>query len=221
MRARLMSPLLLPVAASAFLSAAAPLSGRFARRVAARAAAPLNRALVFVKPSANTAAARALVEAALETAQVEVLATSELSAEAIDAGGVIDKHYYSIASKATLGTADTLPVDEAAFEAFFDTTYAAAKATGRVFNALEACDVLGCDGAALEAHWEAAAGRGLRCKLGGGFYCCRLDADVTGAAEPWCVCAWDFFSCGAVWLSTSFSFFLTLPAPATCSTASS
>ena len=142
---------------------------------------PLNRALVFIKPSANTEATRALVEAKLIQARIEVLATSTLSAEAIDVGGIIDKHYYSIASKATLGTAETLPVDAAAFAAFFKTEYSTAKATGRVFNAMEACKYLQCDGGALEAHWEEAANRGLRCKLGGGFYCGKLEADVTGA----------------------------------------
>ena len=142
-----------------------------------------NQALVFIKPSANTEKTRDLVEASLARAKIQVVSTSSLSAEAIDKRGVIDKHYYSIASKATLGTAETLPVDEAAFAAFFGTEYKDAKAGGHVLNAMEACAHLGCDGGELEAHWEAAAARGLRCKLGGGFYVGRLDADLTGAAE--------------------------------------
>ena len=44
--------------------------------------------------------------------------------------------------------------------------------TGLVFNALDACGVLGIDAVALDAAW----GKANKIKFGGGFYCGLIDS---------------------------------------------
>jgi hypothetical protein len=55
-----------------------------------------NSAFVFIKPHANTKQAQALVAAGLKARGVNIISHGELTAEQIDAGMLIDQHYYAI-----------------------------------------------------------------------------------------------------------------------------
>jgi hypothetical protein len=75
-----------------------------------------NCAFVFVKPHANTAATQRLVSEMITARGINILTEGELTGEQIDAGMLIDQHYYAIASKATLLKPEQLPVPAALFE---------------------------------------------------------------------------------------------------------
>ena len=60
-----------------------------------------------------------------------------------------------------------MPVPADKFEKGFGVSWADALAGGNVYNALDACSVLGIDAAGLDAAWVHAK----KVKLGGGFYC--------------------------------------------------
>jgi len=60
-----------------------------------------------------------MVRNQLEKAGIRVEAAAEIGAAAIEKDALIDTHYYSIASKATILDPSQLAVDEQAFEAKF------------------------------------------------------------------------------------------------------
>jgi hypothetical protein len=62
----------------------------------------VNSAFVFIKPHAVTAATKALVSSSLGAQGITIRSEGTLTAEQIDAGKLIDQHYYAIASKATI-----------------------------------------------------------------------------------------------------------------------
>ena len=68
----------------------------------ATAGAPGNSAFVFTKPHADTPAVRALVAQQLLAAGCAIRDSGSIDGTTIAALGYIDRHYYSIASKATL-----------------------------------------------------------------------------------------------------------------------
>ena len=75
-----------------------------------------NKAFIFVKPHANTEKSRAMVKAQLEKKGLTVLKEGQIDAKDIDAKMLIDNHYYSIASKATLLKPEELNVPENMFK---------------------------------------------------------------------------------------------------------
>lgn len=85
---------------------------------------------------------------------------------------LIDQHYYAIASKATLLKPADMPVPADKFEKAFGIPWKKALADGVVYNALDACKVLGVDAAGLDALWASAK----KAKFGGGFYCGLVSA---------------------------------------------
>ena len=101
----------------------------------------------------------------------------EIQAETIDSQQLIDNHYYSIASKATLLQPKDLPIPVDKFEAFFGESFESALANESVFNAIDACKYLEVEGTDLEAIWRRAQEKTI--KFGGGFYCAKID-DVEG-----------------------------------------
>ena len=127
----------------------------------------MNSAFVFIKPHANTKQAQALVKEVLQSKAIKITAEGELTATEIDKGMLIDQHYYAIASKATLLKPEAMPVPADKFETSFGLPWKQALADGMVYNALDACQVLGVDAVGLDKLWASAK----KVKFGGGFYC--------------------------------------------------
>lgn len=126
-----------------------------------------NTAFVFIKPHANTAGAQKLVKSTLAAKGLTITQEGELTAAEIDKGMLIDQHYYSIASKASILAPKDMNVPADKFEKEFGLPFAKALEAGVVYNALEACKVLGVDAAGLDKLWAKAK----KSKFGGGFYC--------------------------------------------------
>lgn len=115
----------------------------------------VNSAFVFIKPHANTPAAQRLVKKELES-RGKIVEEGEIGAAEIDARFLIDQHYYSIASKATLVKPADMPVPADKFEKAFGLPWAQALKEGSVYNALDACTVLGVDAMGLDKLWATA-----------------------------------------------------------------
>lgn len=126
-----------------------------------------NSAFVFIKPHANTNNAQNLVKRSFTSKGIKVLEEGELTGEQIDAGKLIDQHYYAIASKATLLQPNQLPVPAKKFEDTFGVSWEKALADGLVYNALDACAYWGITADELDKAW----GPAKKVKFGGGFYC--------------------------------------------------
>merc|ERR1719379_977679 len=80
---------------------------------------PKNSAFVFLKPAAVTDKMKELVKSTLEAKGLKVLKEGSIAAADIDKKQLIDKHYYAIASKATLLTPDKLNVPADKFKEKF------------------------------------------------------------------------------------------------------
>lgn len=126
-----------------------------------------NSAFVFVKPHANTDATQKMVRETLLSKGIEILSESDILGQTIDEKKLIDQHYYAIASKATILTADKIPVPEGKFEETFGEKWADVLKEGRAANAMQACEKFGCTAEELDAAWQNAK----VVKFGGGFYC--------------------------------------------------
>ena len=61
-----------------------------------------NQAFVFVKPNADTHAVNSLVRDKLKAKGIKIRGEGEFTSDVIDEKKLIDQHYYSIASKATI-----------------------------------------------------------------------------------------------------------------------
>lgn len=131
----------------------------------------MNSAFVFVKPHANTSDMRALVEKSFEDREIRIYKEGELTSEDIDSKKLIDQHYYSIASKATILKPSQLVVPDDKFQAQFGISWNECLQGGLVFNALDGCAELGLDADGLDKLWAQCKKDGKMVKLGGGFYC--------------------------------------------------
>lgn len=141
-------------------------------RVDPQAMAPVvNSAFVFIKPLAVTDATKALVSDQLRARGITILSEGSVSAEEIDEKKLIDQHYYAIASKATILKPSQLNVPADRFEAQFGLSWEAALAQGNVYNAMDACEVLGVDADTMCAEWAKCKAANKHIKFGGGFYC--------------------------------------------------
>ena len=137
-----------------------------------------NAAFVFVKPHACNDAVVAKVKSVFAKRGISIKSEKKINGAMIDEKSLIDNHYGAIAAKAMT----TLPADlhvpakgQAAFEKAFSLTWAAALAAGQVYNANQAREKLGIDGAGLDEKWSK-TNRGVDCiKFGGGFYCASID----------------------------------------------
>ena len=141
----------------------------------------LNRAFVFIKPHAVSEGTINLAKEAFSVAGLTVVSEGRLGAEEIDSKRLIDRHYYAIASKATILKPKELKVPADKFEAEFGLSWEAALFQGNVYNAMDACEMLGIGAAEMEARWRAAEKAGHVVKFGGGFYCGLLEA---GPGKP-------------------------------------
>lgn len=129
-----------------------------------------NSALVFIKPHANTQATRDLVIDKLNSANIRVLTQVDIGGKEIDEKGLIDQHYYSIASKATILPAKDIPVPPEKFQEAFGESWEQVLQDDRAVNAMEACQRFGCSPSQLNDAWNKVSA----VKFGGGFYCARV-----------------------------------------------
>ncbi len=142
-----------------------------------------NSAFVFVKPHAAGKGGKVedLVESKLKESGIRITGHGVITAESIDENMFIDKHYGAIASKAVVLKPSELNVPEKGkkqFEEMFGMSWDDAIAKGKVYNAKEACEKLGCDGAGLEKKWrKLTRGKDL-IKFGGGFYAGQLEEGI-------------------------------------------
>ena len=138
--------------------------------------APLkNSAFVFIKPHANTKKVQDVVEKTFSAKKINILSNGELTAAAIDAGKLIDQHYYAIASKATLLKPAQIPVPPQKFKDAFGLEWSEALQQGKAYNAIDACAYLGVDSNGLDEAWAKCKKANKLIKFGGGFYCGLID----------------------------------------------
>ena len=130
-----------------------------------------NGAFVFVKPHAATPNVVNLCKGYFAGKGITVLSEGDIKAEEIDAKKLIDQHYYAIASKATILKPNELNVPSAKFEAQFGLSWEAALAAGNVYNAMDACALLGVTADEMDAQWGICKRAKKLVKFGGGFYC--------------------------------------------------
>jgi hypothetical protein len=129
-----------------------------------------NSALIFIKPHANTQATQDLVMDKLSNANIRVLTQVDIGGKEIDEKGLIDQHYYSIASKAAILPAKDIPVPLEKFQQAFGESWEQVLQDDRAVNAMEACQRFGCSPSQLNDAWKKAKA----VKLGGGFYCAPM-----------------------------------------------
>jgi len=136
-----------------------------------------NSAFVFVKPAAVTDKMKELVKETLEKKGLKVLKEGSIDAATIDKKQLVDKHYYAIASKATLLTPDKLNIPTDKFKAQFGLEWADVLKDGKALNAKDACDKFKVDADELDKMWAGAKKAKTLVKFGGGFYCAKLEKD--------------------------------------------
>lgn len=130
-----------------------------------------NSAFVFIKPHAVTDAVVDLVESNLKSKGISIVDSGVITGEEIDEKMLIDQHYYSIASKATLLKPEKLNVPPAKFKNKFGLEWSDALEQGVVYNAKDACEFLGLDPFELNTEWAKCKKEKRMIKFGGGFYC--------------------------------------------------
>jgi len=106
-----------------------------------------------------------------------LLEEGTLTGAEIDADKLIDNHYYSIASKATILKPSELNVPADKFEGQFGLSWEDALAGGRVFNAMDGCADLGLTSDELDTKWGECKKAGKLVKFGGGFYCGLIEVE--------------------------------------------
>jgi len=139
-----------------------------------------NSAFVFIKPHALTDKVKALVTETFEKLDISIKKEGSLAAEDIDKYKKIDKHYYAIASKATILTPDKLSIPKDKFKEKFGVEWDDVLKEGTALNAMDACAKFEIDAAALDSMWAAAKKAGDLVKFGGGFYCGKLAPEGKG-----------------------------------------
>jgi len=121
-----------------------------------------------------------LVKDLFEKKSIKVVKEGKIDAETIDKKQFIDKHYYAIASKATLLTPDKLNVPADKFKKQFGLEWEDVLKDGKALNAKDACEKFGVDADELDKMWGGAKKANNLVKLGGGFYCAKLEKDGKG-----------------------------------------
>jgi nucleoside diphosphate kinase len=139
-----------------------------------------NVAFVFLKPLAVTEKMKEMVKDTFEKKGIKILKEGAIEAADIDKKQLIDKHYYAIASKATLLTPDKLSVPADKFKGQFGLEWEEVLKDGKALNAKDACEQLGVDADGLNELWGACKKSGNLVKLGGGFYCGKIEKDGKG-----------------------------------------
>merc|ERR1719389_1578836 len=135
----------------------------------------LNSAFVFLKPAAVTDKMKELVKDTFEKKGIKVVKEGSIDAETIDKKQLVDKHYYAIASKATLLSPDKLNIPADKFKDQFGLEWADVLKDGKAMNAKQTCEKWSIDADALDKMWGEAKKSKNLVKLGGGFYCAKLE----------------------------------------------
>merc|ERR1719265_1109379 len=139
-----------------------------------------NSAFVFLKPAAVTDKMKELVKGTLEKKGIRIVKEGSIEAADIDQKQLVDKHYYAISSKATLLTPDKLNVPKDKFKEQFGLEWDDVLKDGNALNAKQACEKWGIDADELDKMWAGAKKAKNLVKLGGGFYCAKLEKDGKG-----------------------------------------
>jgi len=144
------------------------------------------QAFVFIKPHAVTEGVKALAQAKLTAAGIAVTKEGSLPGCVIARDLLVDNHYYAIANKASLSKPAELAPATAKQEEFkrkFGISWEQAVADGVVYNAVDACERLGIDGARMDQVWAQAKKSDNLLKFGGGFYVGKIPAPVAAARD--------------------------------------
>lgn len=149
---------------------------RFGEREVSIPGVVKNSAFVFIKPHAATDAVTNLVKNTFEDNGFNIIDSGTLTGGEIDEKMYIDQHYYSIASKATLLKPAQLNVPVEKFKKKFGLEWNDALAQGVVYNAKDACELLGLDSSEINTLWAKCKKDGKMIKFGGGFYCGLIDS---------------------------------------------
>jgi nucleoside diphosphate kinase len=136
-----------------------------------------NTAFVFLKPAAVTDKMKELVTKTFAEKGLKVLKEGEIKADVIDKKQLVDKHYYAIASKATLLTPDKLNIPKDKFKEQFGLEWDDVLKDGKALNAKDACEKMSIDADELDKMWGGAKKAKNLVKFGGGFYCAKLEKD--------------------------------------------
>merc|ERR1711865_863219 len=131
----------------------------------------LNSAFVFLKPLAVTDKMKELVKKTFEEKSIKIVKEGKIDAADIDKKQLVDKHYYAIASKATLLTPDKLNIPKDKFKEQFGLEWDDVLKEEKALNAKQACEKFGIDADELDKMWAAAKKSKDLVKFGGGFYC--------------------------------------------------
>ena len=107
----------------------------------------------------------------LEGSGCTVVESGKIASSTILGKKLIGKHYYAIASKATLKKPSELNVPGNKFRDAFGISFEEALEHGLCFNALDAIEELEVDATELERLSRTAK---KSVKFGGGFYCCEI-----------------------------------------------
>eukprot|EP00446_Apocalathium_sp_SHHI-4_P083315 CAMPEP_0177490510 /NCGR_PEP_ID=MMETSP0369-20130122/31303_1 /TAXON_ID=447022 ORGANISM="Scrippsiella hangoei-like, Strain SHHI-4" /NCGR_SAMPLE_ID=MMETSP0369 /ASSEMBLY_ACC=CAM_ASM_000364 /LENGTH=341 /DNA_ID=CAMNT_0018967101 /DNA_START=18 /DNA_END=1040 /DNA_ORIENTATION=+ len=137
----------------------------------------LNSAFVFIKPHAVNDKVKELVKETFEKNNIKISKEGSLEAAEIDKYKKIDKHYYAIASKATILTPDKLAIPKDKFKEKFGLEWDDVLKDGKALNAMDCCAKFEIDSEALDKMWAACKKAGDLVKFGGGFYCGKLEKD--------------------------------------------
>ena len=146
-----------------------------------------NSAFIFIKPHANTELTQNFVKTTLLESGITILKEITIDGVTIDKNKLIDQHYYSIASKATILQPKDIPVPISKFEEYFNESYYQVLNEGRLCNAIQAMEKLqlldsnnddnnnnnniGVE--ELNLKWQQIPDRDM-IKFGGGFYCGKV-----------------------------------------------
>jgi len=139
-----------------------------------------NIAFCFLKPSAVTDKMKEMAKDTFEKKGIKIVKEGSIEAAEIDKKQLIDKHYYAIASKATLLTPDKLAVPADKFKAQFGLEWDDVLKDDQALNAKDACDKFGIDADQLDKMWAEAKKSKNLVKFGGGFYCAKLEKEDKG-----------------------------------------
>jgi len=115
-----------------------------------------NIAFCFLKPSAVTDKMKEMAKDTFEKKGIKIVKEGSIEAAEIDKKQLIDKHYYAIASKATLLTPDKLAVPADKFKAQFGLEWDDVLKDEKALNAKGACDKFEIDADQLDKMWAEA-----------------------------------------------------------------
>jgi nucleoside diphosphate kinase len=136
-----------------------------------------NMAFVFVKPHAVYPKVIDLVKDTFGKAGISITGEGDLDYKTIDEKFLIDTHYGAIANRAVKQKPSELVVPQKGkdgFKSLFGMEWEDAVAQGKVYNAVDACKLLGVDGQGLEGLWRKLDKKKELIKFGGGFYCAKI-----------------------------------------------